>query len=205
MKYKGEIMKVTGSMEFTKENAIQFIGLLEKIIESNYDCFCTNVNCKDCIFSNTWAADYKFCSNNSIYNIDMKCTKDERMNEVLNELKELVETPKSSKNEDNQIDFNGLEKLISEKIGTSIKFDVDFNKDRNVYILKSQDLNDKTGILANLYNSIRIENFGGNFTKDGKKYWLPLAFAWNYKSGGSNGANIAEYLYNVKTKKWQER
>ena len=107
---------------------------------------------------------------------------------------------RNAKDDIDVIDFNELERMVSRKIGTQVKFDIGINK--NAFTLTSQDIKDKAGILKDFYTSFTIENFGGGYTTDEKHYWLPLAFSWEHGTGSSNGKMIGKYLWDFAKNKW---
>ena len=85
---KGDVMKVKGSREFSENKRQEFIESLEIIKGNNYDCQ-RKVKCSKCIFSSAWASDIKSCCSNSMFNFDMDILRNERIDEVLDELKSL--------------------------------------------------------------------------------------------------------------------
>ena len=63
----------------------------------------------------------------------------------------------------------------------------------------------KDGLWSVLFNDIRFETWGGNFTKDGKIWFNPM-FSWTYaKNSGSNGHEFGFYRniwFDPNTKEW---
>ena len=99
-----------------------------------------------------------------------------------------------------EIDFKQLEEIVSNEIGTPVKFKVEIKGDRIEF--ESQNLSSKSGIMSKLYNHLIVGNFGGMVSYDKKKYWVPVNFSWSYKEGGSNGTKIIDAWWNFEDKKW---
>ena len=98
------------------------------------------------------------------------------------------------------IDYSGLEKEISKRIGTKVTFKSSVNS-RGHLELESQELVDKAGIFASVLKTLKVINFGSGIAGDGNA-WLPIHFKFTYKDGGSNGAAIVDSWYDFKANKW---
>lgn len=105
------------------------------------------------------------------------------------------------------IDFKPLEIMLSQLLHYPIKFEkIEIQKKNSFFDsiiqVRSNELKDVTGILTGLYTKLIISNFGGGITQDNKHYWLPLHFSFEYKSGGSNGAELCSLYYSFTKKEW---
>lgn len=61
----------------------------------------------------------------------------------------------------------------------------------------SQDLSDRVGFLKLLFKHLSIGSFGGEIrTRSGiPYYWVSVAFSYTHPSGGMNGYNFCDALY----------
>lgn len=104
----------------------------------------------------------------------------------------------------NTVKFDRLERHLSKIFSTYVKLEISIgvNRGGSEYLhIRSNDLRESTGLMANMYNYFRIENFGGAVNKEGF-YWLPLSFAWEYKTNGSNGTQIGHFWWNPTLQNW---
>jgi len=104
----------------------------------------------------------------------------------------------------NCIKIEGLESLISDSVGIKIKFDVSIKMmfpDNPVLMVESQELKEFSGILSNIYKSLKLTNFGGGLSPDKSTYWMPIQFSFDYKRG-SNGTHLADYWYDLNRNEW---
>jgi len=136
-----------------------------------------------------------------------KATEMDKVASLSNELvliaKSLMGAEERDINEDiKTIDFNQLAKLISQKIGTSVKLKISIGGRKDTIRIVSQDLKDKTGILSGFYREFQVDNFGGGYTTDGKHYWMPVHFSWKYQDGGTNGTSVEDYFWDFAKGKW---
>ena len=105
------------------------------------------------------------------------------------------------------INLKGLELLVSEKVGFPIKFEASVNlrngtEDDYYLALSSQELKQFSGIMSNIYETLKLTNFEGSIQSNGLVYWLPIHYSFTYFSGGSNGATLGTFLYEFETQSW---
>jgi hypothetical protein len=104
----------------------------------------------------------------------------------------------------NEIKFDQLERLVSNKLRFPIKFDISigmgrFEKER--FEIKSQELKQLTGIMESVYTSVVVDNFGGEIGGSGTYYWLPLHFSYEHHRG-SNSTELGTAYYHFERKEW---
>ena len=49
-----------------------------------------------------------------------------------------------------------------------------------------------------MFKKLEVVNFGGEWSKDGNDYWLPIQYHYEHFSGGTNGSSIVA-IYITKT------
>jgi hypothetical protein len=105
-----------------------------------------------------------------------------------------------------QIDLSQLEEQISKMLGFPIKFAVQYRTPlptgKEYMMIKSQELKDVAGIMRPVYISLTVSNFGGGLSDDNTRYWMPIAFEYDFKKGGSNGVTFCSAQYDFSTKAW---
>lgn len=108
-----------------------------------------------------------------------------------------------------EIDFTPLEAKISELLGVSIAFttkEVVGGSRGSIKInLETDNIVDQAGLFTAVFSDVRVSNFGGEITGDGKSLWLPMDVAWKQKSMGSNGTNLVTAWYMFETGEWNFR
>jgi hypothetical protein len=105
----------------------------------------------------------------------------------------------------NAIEFAQLEVLISNKLGFPIKFDVAIGVFRNgdeYFKIESQELKQVAGIMAPVYESLKLTNSGGSLCPDETAYWINIKFSYSFKTGGSNGTSFCACFYRFATEDW---
>lgn len=103
------------------------------------------------------------------------------------------------------VDFAEVEHLLQDWSGYKIQLKVEVVIGRHGDIrfkVESQELKDQAGVMANVYESLKITDFGGGFIEDSQVYCLPLNFTFKYKVGGSNGVELFRVWYIFQTKTW---
>jgi len=108
----------------------------------------------------------------------------------------------------NKIPLAGLCALITEKIGMPVELEVIIAQNsagEPVLSIASQELKEHTGVMQCIYNSLKVQNFGGGLSRDNKFYWMVIDFRYDYKIGGSNGVTIFDALYDFTSQTWRIR
>jgi hypothetical protein len=101
------------------------------------------------------------------------------------------------------MDWDALDKIVGAYLDAYIRFVVKFDKSKeNVDIQNDHNLSHSSGIFRHIFSDIRVDNFGGCLSEDGKIYYLPLHISWTYKSGGTNGATLFNIHYYFASKRW---
>lgn len=103
-----------------------------------------------------------------------------------------------------QIDLAPLSKELSEITGYFVDLNGWTKKDRSgepYLAVNSNELKDKTGVMALVYDTVKIGHGVSDFVQDGS-YMLSLHFNFEYKNGGSNGTKVLDAWYNFETKTW---
>ena len=102
------------------------------------------------------------------------------------------------------IDFTELEQLVSSAIGLDVKFkvgEVKVSRGGGYYaeVCDERNFADKCGVMSCIFKTVKIDCFNAVVAKDretGKWYfWCTPHFAYDFKSGGSNGHGIATGVY----------
>jgi hypothetical protein len=99
-----------------------------------------------------------------------------------------------------QTNIDKLAELISKKLHVKINFNMSVRNDRLRIV--SQDFKDELGIMTPFYEYFVLQDFGGKISEDKESYWLPVHFAFEYKTGGSNGHQLCDAWFNFKEQNW---
>lgn len=98
------------------------------------------------------------------------------------------------------IDWTVLERKLSETLGVGIRLFVDLDGRGSPSVI-SQDIVEHAGVMRANFASLHVANFG--MVYDGKKLWFPVNFQYTHKGGGSNGCDILQATYHLKSRRWE--
>ena len=97
--------------------------------------------------------------------------------------------------------FQGLEVLISNQIGTKVKFNV--TERNNYFSLESNELVKETGLMAHVYESCKITSYIGTGPNTASGWRIVVDLRFTYKNGGGKGTVFGEYQYSNDTNEWE--
>jgi hypothetical protein len=105
------------------------------------------------------------------------------------------------------IDWTGMEKEVSERLGTPVKLKTKMEKGRNGgYVdVESEELIKKAGIFQSVFNSVTINATNYGLSDDKDFYSVILSLRWSHKEGGTNGTTLVHGNYVFKDKAWKFR
>lgn len=100
--------------------------------------------------------------------------------------------------------IQGLELAVSSRLGIEVKLNVSEDSKCNITI-KSENLAKYTGICQSLYSEFVFTTWGGTLIAGSPKIWFNPKFFFEYKDGGSNGADAlwTGLYFNLETKEWE--
>lgn len=104
-----------------------------------------------------------------------------------------------------KIDFNGLNKILSDRLGTVVKLvPGKIEKGYSGYYYNAEmnkDLSDKCGIMSEVFSSVKIDLFNSAINTDKDSgvmfFWCTPHFSYQMKEGGSNGLKICTATFTV--------
>ena len=102
------------------------------------------------------------------------------------------------------INFTDLENKIEDVIGVKVRLEGEVVNKDNSYArinFQSNDIGKKLGI-HNLFATMHVSNFGGGYNPEEDKYYVPVHIQWTYRTGGSNGHEVFDSIYDVCKERW---
>lgn len=123
-------------------------------------------------------------------------------------INEAEENSKELLNFIDQIDFNELNNILSDRLGDTVRLIPgeakpfsDYNSEGYKIPAESDDVTEKCGIMSSVFDSVVIHLFNSRvlMDKDTNKpyFWCTPHFRYHMKEGGSNGLSICTATFTL--------